>query len=79
MCPHQGNPLDEGTLWDGEIDCPYHHYTFDARTGRNRFPARVDPAARARALQGIPVFEVREADGWVAVGPRKHSDGDDDA
>jgi nitrite reductase/ring-hydroxylating ferredoxin subunit len=79
ICPHQGNPLDEGTLWDDEIDCPHHHYTYDPRTGRNRFPARVYPASRARTLRGIPVFDVREEDGWIFVGPvRAQPDGDDD-
>lgn len=71
ICPHQQKELDEGTMWDDEIDCPHHHYTYDPRTGRNLFPARVFPAPRAARLRGIPVFEVREEDGWVWVGPRK--------
>jgi nitrite reductase/ring-hydroxylating ferredoxin subunit len=67
ICPHQGNPMDDGVLWDDEIDCPFHHYTYDPRTGRNRFPARVFPAARAALVEGIPVYPVREEDGWVLV------------
>jgi nitrite reductase/ring-hydroxylating ferredoxin subunit len=71
ICPHQSRAMDDGTLWHGEIDCPHHHYTYDPRTGANRYPRRVFPARRASALQGIAVFEVREADGWVLVGPRR--------
>lgn len=39
ICPHQGNSLDGAILWDGAIDCPWHHYTFDVVTGENRYPA----------------------------------------
>lgn len=71
ICPHQQKELDEGTMWKDEIDCPHHHYTYDPHTGRNLFPARVFPAPRAARLPGIPVFEVKEEDGWVWVGPSK--------
>jgi nitrite reductase/ring-hydroxylating ferredoxin subunit len=71
ICPHQKKELDEGTMWEDEIDCPHHHYTYDPRTGRNLFPSRVFPAVRARTIRGIPVFEVKEEDGWIWVGPRK--------
>jgi phenylpropionate dioxygenase-like ring-hydroxylating dioxygenase large terminal subunit len=71
ICPHQQKELDEGTMWEDEIDCPHHHYTYDPGTGRNLFPARVFPASRAARVRGIPVFEVREECGWVWVGPRK--------
>jgi 3-phenylpropionate/trans-cinnamate dioxygenase ferredoxin component len=71
ICPHQNLELDEGMLWDDEIDCPHHHRTYDPRTGENRFPKRVYPARRAATVLGIPVYETREADGWVWVGPRR--------
>ena len=71
ICPHQGNPMDDGVLWDNEVDCPHHHYTYDPRTGENCFPRRVFPAERARQVKGIGVFEVREEDGWVLVGQRR--------
>lgn len=75
ICPHQQNPMDEGSLWDDEIDCPYHHYTYDARTGRNLFPVDVFPADQKARVLGIPVFEVAEEDGWVLVGPRRRVKG----
>jgi len=69
ICPHQGLELDEGVLWEDEVDCPHHHYTYDPRTGENLYPKRVFPARRAAGVRGIPVFETREEDGWVWVGP----------
>ncbi len=71
ICPHQHLPLDEGTIWGDAIDCPHHHYTYDPRTGANVYPARVFPAERAERVEGIPVFETYEAEGWVWVGPQR--------
>lgn len=73
ICPHERKELDQGTMWEDEIDCPHHHYTYDPETGRNLFPSRVFPAERARRVRGIPVFEVKEENGWIWVGPRKPS------
>src|SRR3982074_3482134 len=47
-CPHEGNPLDEARIWCDELDCPYHHYTYDLRTGRNGYPAPAFPAEKRR-------------------------------
>jgi 3-phenylpropionate/trans-cinnamate dioxygenase ferredoxin subunit len=73
VCPHQNLRLDDGVLWEDEIDCPNHHYTYDPRTGENVFPKRVFPARRARKVRGIPVFETREEGGWVLVGPLRRA------
>ena len=49
-CPHAGTPMSEGQLSGAVLECPTHHWQFDARTGhclepRNcrlrRFPIRV--------------------------------------
>lgn len=71
ICPHQGNPMDGGALWDDKIDCPHHHYTYDPRTGGNCFPRRVFPTEKAQQVRGLGVFDVREEDGWVLVGQRR--------
>lgn len=34
-CPHMLGPLDEGPVADGCIECPWHGYRFDLRTGRS--------------------------------------------
>jgi nitrite reductase/ring-hydroxylating ferredoxin subunit len=71
ICPHQGKPMDDGILWSDLVDCPHHHYQYDAHTGENVFPRRVFPRARAAEVRGIPVFEVREEEGWLWVGPER--------
>ncbi len=50
-CPHQGAPLVQGVC-DGEVViCPFHHFKYDLRTGRCRFPRHLRiatfPVARA--------------------------------
>jgi len=32
-CTHEGGPLGEGTLDDGELVCPWHEGRFDFKTG----------------------------------------------
>ncbi len=61
-CPHDGGPLDEGTLWAGEIECPWHHYLYDVRSGENIYPRRVYPADMPElqaALAPLRHFRVR--------------------
>lgn len=43
-CPHRDGPLDEGSLWGNTIECPWHHYLYDVRTGENIYPSNVYPA-----------------------------------
>ncbi len=71
ICPHQRLPMDGGAAYRDEIDCPNHHYTYDARTGENHFPKRVFPRERAEQVEPIVVYETREADGWLLVGERR--------
>ncbi len=35
-CPHLGGPLAQTDLRDGAVTCPWHGYTFDLETGRER-------------------------------------------
>jgi nitrite reductase/ring-hydroxylating ferredoxin subunit len=67
ICPHQHRPMDGGNVYGEEIDCPHHHYTYDAHTGENHYPRRVFPRARAELVQPIRTFPVREDAGWVWV------------
>ena len=30
-------------MWDNLIDCPFHHFQYDCRTGENHFPSNVYP------------------------------------
>lgn len=33
-CPHAGGPLGEGKLKEGIIECPWHGWKFDLKTGQ---------------------------------------------
>src|SRR5262245_3454182 len=50
VCPHRGEDLSKGVQYFGGIDCPWHHYVYDLRTGANRYPHDVFPAAKAARL-----------------------------
>jgi apoptosis-inducing factor 3 len=58
-CPHLGGPLDEGLIQDGAIRCPWHHATFDLRTGDAIAPPAFDALTR---------YSVQIDDGLVLVG-----------
>ena len=70
LCPHRNNPLDGATLWDHLLDCPYHHFQYDVRTGENYFPRNVYPEDmpllrwQLRPLRRYPV-KVKEDEIWV--------------
>jgi nitrite reductase/ring-hydroxylating ferredoxin subunit len=54
ICAHQGGPLEEGTLKDGAVTCPWHGSTFCVRdgsivTGPTAYP---EPAFSARVIDG---------------------------
>jgi 3-phenylpropionate/trans-cinnamate dioxygenase ferredoxin subunit len=72
ICPHQFNPLEGAALWGPLIDCPWHHFQFDCRTGENHFPANVYPEdLRYLKKQLAPLkryaVEVRDAEIWVDI------------
>ncbi len=60
-CTHYSGPLAEG-LFDGEcVRCPWHHASFDLRTGE---------AARPPALNPVDTYEVIARDGRLFVGAK---------
>lgn len=70
-CPHQGGPLDQGQLWRGALECPWHHFCFDPATGRNVYPSNVYPGDLPQLqpeLGPVKVFPVEVRDGEVFVG-----------
>ncbi len=69
VCPHRGEDLSGGRVYMGTVDCPLHHYLYDLRTGENRYPRNVFPADLAARLAPLPLYPVKEEDGWIWVGP----------
>src|SRR5438105_4889750 len=67
VCPHRGEDLSGGRLYLGAIDCPLHHYLYDLRTGVNRYPRNVFPADLAARLEPLPLYPVKEENGWIWV------------
>jgi 3-phenylpropionate/trans-cinnamate dioxygenase ferredoxin subunit len=52
------------------LDCPWHHFQYDVRSGENHFPANVYPAdipKLAAQVKPIRVYavEVRGEEIWV--------------
>jgi nitrite reductase/ring-hydroxylating ferredoxin subunit len=35
ICPHQLGPLEDAPIENGTVECPWHRYRFDLRTGRS--------------------------------------------
>jgi 3-phenylpropionate/trans-cinnamate dioxygenase ferredoxin subunit len=70
LCPHRNNPLDGATLIDHLVDCPWHHFQYDVRTGENHFPRNVYPPdlpnlqTQLRPLRKYAV-ELRNGEIWV--------------
>ncbi|UCH84911.1 MAG: CDGSH iron-sulfur domain-containing protein [Candidatus Latescibacterota bacterium] len=63
LCPHQGGPLDEGTLGDGSVRCPWHGFDFSLATGKGIGNELV-----------VDTHDVRENEGNVEVatpGPKR--------
>ena len=56
-CIHQGGPLGAGTLTDGIIECPWHAWKFDAKTG----------ACLTRTGTEVKCYKVKVEDGEIKV------------
>ena len=70
ICNHQFKPLDGAQLWGPLLDCPWHHFQYDVRSGENHFPRNVYPEdvphlrEQVQLLRTFPV-DVREGEIWV--------------
>lgn len=56
-CPHAGGPLGEGKLKEGIVECPWHGWRFDVRTGMREHNPNFD----------VPCCQVRVEDGHVQI------------
>lgn len=60
-CPHLGGPLDQGTISDHTVTCPWHGSVFDVTTGDLR---------HGPATFGCVPYDVRVKDGSIAIRPQ---------
>lgn len=72
LCPHRRNPLEGARIWEWLVDCPWHHFQYDVRTGENHYPGNVYPAdvpALQRQLHPLKTYavELRGPEIWVDV------------
>jgi nitrite reductase/ring-hydroxylating ferredoxin subunit len=56
LCPHKGAPLTEGTLCGHTIECDWHGWQFDVRSGEC-----------LTVPEQLERYEVRIDDGWVKI------------
>jgi len=73
ICPHRNNPLEGARLWGHLLDCPWHHFQYDIRTGENHYPRNVYPpdyAALQEQVRPLDTYavEVRGGEIWVDLG-----------
>lgn len=59
-CPHMDAPMQWGYIEAGFIECPWHGYRYDLRSGRR---------IRVPGATPLVVYPVRISDGDVYVGP----------
>ena len=59
-CMHAGGPLHEGSILDGKVICPWHHWEFDPRDGS----CALNPHHK------LACYETRIRDGEVQVSRR---------
>jgi nitrite reductase/ring-hydroxylating ferredoxin subunit len=57
-CPHLGGSLGKGTLQEGKVVCPRHHWSFEIATGK---PEAGTPC------KGVAVHQVRLENGRICV------------
>ncbi len=73
VCPHRNNPLEGARVWNFLLDCPWHHFQYDVRSGENHYPRNVYPAdmphlqAQLHPLRTFPV-QIRDGEVWVDLG-----------
>ena len=57
FCPHKGAPLADGRLRAHTVECDWHNWRFDLRTGN----------CLNHSGKDIETYEVRIEDGWIKI------------
>ncbi len=64
-CQHQGGPLGQEQAQDGNIQCPWHRWVYDIRTGKTVKPTPFDHHADRNACQ--QTFKTKVEKGHIFV------------
>ena len=51
--PAPGRPARPGELYHGALECPWHSFRYNLRTGRNLYPANVYPDDMPELMEDI--------------------------
>ena len=57
FCPHKGAPLADGRLAGHTVECDWHGWRFDVRSG----------ACLNRPSEPVETYEVVVEDGWIKI------------
>ena len=76
VCPHLEGPLDKGRLEGEVVECPWHHYRFNVRSGENWYPKNVYPKDLGSRLPDLLIRKVRVEGDEIWVGRDKGGFGD---
>ena len=57
FCPHRGAPLADGHLCAHTVECDWHGWRFDVRTG----------ACLTHPAHAVEAYEVVLEDGWIKI------------
>jgi nitrite reductase/ring-hydroxylating ferredoxin subunit len=57
ICMHQGGPLARGKLCEGKVQCPWHGWTYDLKSGNN--------AVTCQSM--LRTYRVRELAGKIEI------------
>lgn len=57
FCPHKGAPLADGNLTGHSVECDWHGWRFDIRTG----------ACLNHPSECVETYEVVVEDGWIKI------------
>jgi nitrite reductase/ring-hydroxylating ferredoxin subunit len=57
FCPHKGAPLADGNLHGHTVECDWHGWSFDIRSG----------ACLNRPSEPVESYEVIVEDGWIKI------------
>lgn len=58
FCPHKGAPLADGKLCGHQVECDWHGWRFDVRTGQ---------CLNRGGGGGVESYEVLVEDGWIKI------------